>query len=688
MPFKYNALLGLGLDNTIPLDGAGKIPSTFLPSYVDDVEEYNNLAAFPATGETGKIYVAIDTGFVYRWSGSVYVQIGITAAAGSTTQVQFNDGGAFGGDSGLTFDKTTDALSAGGFIPTSSTVPTNGVYLPAANSVAVATNGTGRLFVDASGNVGVGATATAPFDVFATANSELRLTTASDGYLQIGQFTNGAFIGTSSSDANDGVLRFGTNANERLRITSAGLVGVGVSAPSTILQAAGTVTAGATGVANGAFDIKRSSDGLSVAGLDIDTVNSVARLSTAYSFLSFRTESTEKVRIDSSGRLGIGNTAPSFELDLGIDSAAKNYTQRIITGGSYSAATRYDLNGIGTFTVGFNNSGGVANNAPNGAASIWMQQAYPIVFGTSGSERGRWDSSGRLLVGTSSSSADTRVVIAGTSSGYSGAGLNLANTGSSPADGVALGLINFTDSNHGDAAIVRASRDGGTWTSGSSQPTRLTFSTTADGAASPTERMRITSGGGILCGTTNADHRLTVYESTNGNVIGGRATSASFNATILFAGADRDTTNNSFYYFDCYNYGSSTYRFRIADSGNATNTNNSYGAISDIKLKENIVDANSQWDDLKALQVRNYNFKEATGHQTHTQIGLVAQEVELVSPGLVGESPDRDAEGNDLGTVTKSVNYSVLYMKAVKALQEAMERIEQLEQRLTDAGIA
>jgi hypothetical protein len=155
MPFKYNALLGLGLDNTIPLDGAGKIPSTFLPSYVDDVEEYNNLAAFPATGETGKIYVAIDTGFAYRWSGSVYVQIGITAAAGATTQVQFNDAGAFGGDSGLTFNKTTDALSAGGFIPTSSTVPANGVYLPAANSVGVATNGTGRLFVDASGNVGL-----------------------------------------------------------------------------------------------------------------------------------------------------------------------------------------------------------------------------------------------------------------------------------------------------------------------------------------------------------------------------------------------------------------------------------------------------------------------------------------------------------------------------------------------------
>jgi hypothetical protein len=124
------------------------------------------------------------------------------------------------------------------------------------------------------------------------------------------------------------------------------------------------------------------------------------------------------------------------------------------------------------------------------------------------------------------------------------------------------------------------------------------------------------------------------------------------------------------------NVDNGTSSFLVYTNGNVVNTNNSYGAISDAKLKENIVDASSQWDDLKALQVRKYNFKEV---QTHTQIGLVAQEAELVSPGLVSESPDRDADGNDLGTVTKSVNYSVLYMKAVKALQEAMERIETLE---------
>ncbi len=117
--------------------------------------------------------------------------------------------------------------------------------------------------------------------------------------------------------------------------------------------------------------------------------------------------------------------------------------------------------------------------------------------------------------------------------------------------------------------------------------------------------------------------------------------------------------------------------------GDLQNANNSYTGISDIKLKENIVDANSQWDDIKSIKVRNYNFKPETNLDTHKQIGLIAQELETVCPGLVGESPDRDENDNDLGTVTKSVNYSVLYMKTVKALQEAMDRIETLETQNT-----
>lgn len=57
------------------LDGTGKVPAAQLPSYVDDVVEYANLVSFPGTGETGKIYVALDTNKTYRWTGSVYVEI-------------------------------------------------------------------------------------------------------------------------------------------------------------------------------------------------------------------------------------------------------------------------------------------------------------------------------------------------------------------------------------------------------------------------------------------------------------------------------------------------------------------------------------------------------------------------------------------------------------------------------------
>ena len=123
-------------------------------------------------------------------------------------------------------------------------------------------------------------------------------------------------------------------------------------------------------------------------------------------------------------------------------------------------------------------------------------------------------------------------------------------------------------------------------------------------------------------------------------------------------------------------------KFQLKGDGNAENTNNSYGGSSDSKLKENIVDANSQWDDIKAIRVRNYNFKAETNYPTHTQIGVVAQELETVCPGLVQDNIDEDADGNDLGTTTKSVSYSVLYMKAVKALQEAMTRIETLEAKV------
>lgn len=74
----------------------GVVPAAQLPSYVDDVLEYANLAAFPGTGESSKIYVADDTNLTYRWSGSAYVNIATSIALGETSST------AYRGDRGKT----------------------------------------------------------------------------------------------------------------------------------------------------------------------------------------------------------------------------------------------------------------------------------------------------------------------------------------------------------------------------------------------------------------------------------------------------------------------------------------------------------------------------------------------------------------------------------------------------------
>lgn len=71
------------------LDSSGKVPSSQLPSYVDDVIEADNQEGFPPTGEVGKIYVAKDTNKTYRWSGTTYVEISASLALGETSSTAF-----------------------------------------------------------------------------------------------------------------------------------------------------------------------------------------------------------------------------------------------------------------------------------------------------------------------------------------------------------------------------------------------------------------------------------------------------------------------------------------------------------------------------------------------------------------------------------------------------------------------
>jgi hypothetical protein len=180
-------------------------------------------------------------------------------------------------------------------------------------------------------------------------------------------------------------------------------------------------------------------------------------------------------------------------------------------------------------------------------------------------------------------------------------------------------------------------------------PGALIFGTAPDGTASPVERMMIDSSG-------------TIYHNASNHGIGTFLTQSAGEVKYAFRAHHNSPTGS---------YGG-VIAFTVWSNGNVENANNAYGAISDITLKENIVPAADQWNNIKDIKIVNYNFKEETGNETHKQLGVIAQQVEEVSPGLV----KTDEEG------LKSVNYSVLYMKSVKALQEAMTRIEQLEDRV------
>ena len=122
-------------------------------------------------------------------------------------------------------------------------------------------------------------------------------------------------------------------------------------------------------------------------------------------------------------------------------------------------------------------------------------------------------------------------------------------------------------------------------------------------------------------------------------------------------------------------------KFYVYSNGNVKNKNNSYSAISDVKLKENIVDTPNKLNDILKVKVRNYNFK----NDNLKQIGVIAQELESIFPSLVSESPDTeiiDKKVVDLGTTTKSVKYSVFVPILIKAIQEQQTIIEDLKSRI------
>jgi hypothetical protein len=627
MSYTFNPFTG-NLDVTpFSLDGAGKIPSDYLPSYVDDVVEYDDLAGFPGTGETGKIYVAKDTGYTYRWTGSVYVRIGSGGEVGLNLGSEGSPSLFFNGDENT------------------------GLFSPGADQVAISTNGTERLRITSDGKLGLGTSA--PDDNFSVTSTAGRTTLSINA--DSGQDTRLSFKRNNTyrfnfiTDSTDTFLIQNSSFNDIISLNQSGTVGIGgtlPASPNITLNADGKVTSEIAGIVStnrfstsnriayfrtsttagnqfGQIAIK----GFHGAGINFLRGSTGAETSSAGIFsdvsdnLSFTTGgATERLRIDSSGNVGIGTSSPGeklhvnggnqnvilsgsyaanqsnkIEINNGQSGATRNAVGLELSSsgsGGYSSAvyassgsdTRYSfikstpttttlltanqsrlfINTSGNVGIGTTSPGHkltIAENSANANAELAIDytgtnpgrtgmirfqrggtnfgyiagatamltsgnaddlgiaptSGKNLLFGIGTSERARIDSSGRLLVGTSSirqfgsSSYVPQILLEGTAGGNStvgivrnsanasGCSLSLGKSRATSVGGVAavsdndeLVLIDFQGADGTGlipAARIQAFVDG---TPGANDmPGRLVFSVTADGASSPAEAMRI-----------------------------------------------------------------------------------------------------------------------------------------------------------------------------------------------------
>ena len=318
---------------------------------------------------------------------------------------------------------------------------------------------------------------------------------------------------------------------------------------------------------------------------------------------------TERVRIDSTGNVGIGISSPTDDLHIEkSDSVFINLTR---TGASTLR--------IGASTAAVGN----LIDADAQELTVKTSTAQPLIFQTNDTEAMRIDSSQNVGIGITSPS-DTLQVNGGVTFGADTVTANRSRIYESS------GLNIFGGESNNRPVIIHTNNS---------------------------ERMRIDSDGVLLVNTTS-----TTGSSTGTKLIveGGSGTGAG----AVYIRGDSGTGDKPLVVADRAN----NEEFIVYGDGDVANTNNSYGAISDQSLKENIVDATDKLTDLNQVQVRNFNLIGSD----HKQIGVVAQELESVFPALV--------KTDDSGI--KSVKYSVFVPILIKALQEADSKIEALETRI------
>jgi hypothetical protein len=597
-------------------------------------------------------------------SGTVSFSGATVSNGGAVTTIDINGG---------TIDATSigaSSASTGAFttLTTSSTVTLNGgtangvLYL---NGSKVATSGSGLVF-DGT-NLGVGVSPSYRLDILgAGATAALRINNATAGKSAMLVQSNGSTAGIlgltgfikGDSSTNLGLfaetgfdIRFYTNGSptERAVIDSSGNLGLGVTPSDWSSTTALQVGSVGGAVSSASTQISLSYNWVATATGNKYINNGFASIyqqnagthvwynapsGTAGNTITF----TQAMTLDASGNLIVGGTSAPL--------SASNRGNITINGSSTA---------IMNLTIGGTNKGYIFHD--DSAMEVWNADNSDMKFATNNTERARITAGGDLLVGTTSANG----TLATSGRGY----IEVNGTTDS-----AIGL----ESNGTLGGYLYNSATEFRVANYSNNP--LTFQT------NNTERARITSGGyfkasntGTYNSSTSSQHEF--YQTDNSNTLRLTSTSSAVSGAYgLYVDLTADPNATDSFFIRCY--GGANQRASIRSNGGLANYQSNNVDLSDARTKKDIAPAASMWGKIGALEIVTYKYND----QTHDDVnlGVIAQQVESVEPVWVdadgfGETPEGE---EPLKTVyTKDITFA-----AIKALQEAMTRIEQLEAKV------
>jgi hypothetical protein len=477
-------------------------------------------------------------------------------------------------------------------------------------------------------------------------NTGFGLTLAGYGVIQMqGTASNGLIIGTGTDDP----LIFGQNNTEGMRLTSTGL-GIGTSSPSNPLSIVSDTSAQVRiGTVNANIDARLT---LAASGTGRNVIGGSGSAP-----LAFLSGSTELMRLDTSGNLGLGVTPSAwgsgyraFDISsVGSLVASSEFTN--LYNNAYNSGTGnvYKTTGFATlYRQGEDNGQHAWFTAASGTAgnAISFTQAMTL------------DASGNLGVGVTSINTTFHVQGAGTTDGSIKFNQQLNSTGAYNATPMSGTMVALKYNAGGDYAGM------GGWSIGKENATDGNYSsyfamhTRANGGAI-TERARIDSSGNVLVGTTSQIsgtssrvNILNVNEGLSGLTIGNAGGSGNTNC-VLF--------NNS---------NGTVGTIRTNASATAYNTS------SDVRLKKNVVDAPSAIASVNQISIKSFDWNIDNSHQ---DFGVIAQELDAIAPEAVSHGSTEDEMWG--------VDYSKLVPRMIKAIQEQQVLIQSLKARLDAANL-